>query len=147
MVKLKEMSLGCLLECLMAIQLAAMKELYSVQLMEMCWEKLMEIQWVTVTAYSMAPQKVMQKDDLMATSWAHLKEISMAMQKVRLTEMEKVQMMEIPMEMSLEISLAVRSAIQMVLMMGLNWVHLTEIWLAQLKVKQKETSLDGLLDC
>ena len=102
---------------------------------------------MTVTAYSMAPQKVMQKDDLMATSWAHLKEISMEMQKVRLTEMEKVQMMEIPMEMSLEISLAVRSAIQMVLMMGLNWVHLTEIWLAQLKVKQKETSLDGLLDC
>ena len=49
--------------------------------------------------------------------------------------------------MQLEISLAVRSAIQMVLMMGSNWVSLTEIWLAQLTVKRKETSLDGLLDC
>ena len=114
----------------MAIQLAGMKERHLVQPMEMCWEKLMEIQWVTWRDHLMAPQKVMQKDDSMATSWAHLKEISLAMQKVRLTGMEKVQMMEIPMEMSLEISLAVRSAIQMVLMMGLNWVHLTEIWLA-----------------
>ena len=75
---------------------------------------------MAVTAYSMAPQKVMQKDDLMATSWAHLKEISLAKKKVRLTEIEKVQMMEI--------------------LMGSNWVHVTEIWLAQLTVKQKETS-------
>ena len=43
--------------------------------------------------------------------------------------------------------MAVRTAMQMVTQMGSNWVHLTEICWAQLKVELKATSLVCWLDC
>ena len=42
--------------------------------------------------------------------------------------------------------MALLTALQMVLMMVMHLVHLTEIWLAQLTVKLKETSLACLRD-
>ena len=136
-----EMSLGNLLDCWMAMQMAQRKERHSVQMMEMNWEKLMEIMRVTWTDHSTVWQKVMQMELMMATSWVHLKEDVMVMQKVWMMEIEKVQMMETPMEISLVQLLAVRTAMQMVTQMGSNWVHLTEICWAQLKVELKATSL------
>ena len=69
-VKLKEMSLGNLLDCWMAMQMALMMERHSVQMMEMNWEKLMEIMRVTWTVHSTVWQKAMQMELKMATSLA-----------------------------------------------------------------------------
>ena len=83
------------------------------------------------------------KDDLMAMQMVLMTEIHLEVRMVQSSDL----LMEIQMALSLVHLLALLTALQMVPMMVMHLVHLTEIWLAQLTVKLKELSLDGLLDC
>ena len=86
----KEMSLGGLLDCWMAMQMAQRKERHSVRQMESNLVQLMEIPKVTLTDHSTDGQKVMQMVLMMANSLVHLKENMMAIQKVGMSEMNWV---------------------------------------------------------